>query len=173
MTQPNERPLALVTGASSGIGYELARLFAADGYDLVLTATNRELLERTAEAVRATGASAEIVVADLTKFDGVESLYAAIGASGRPLAAAALNAGVGLGGYFIGGTELEAELNMIQLNVVSQVHLTKRILPDMVAQGSGKLLYTASISGTMPTPYESVYGGTKAFLIGAVTVSYG
>jgi len=165
MTQPNERPLALVTGASSGIGYELARLFAADGYDLVITATNRELLERTAEAVRATGAGAEIVVADLTTFDGVESLYAAITALGRPLAAAALNAGVGLGGYFIGGTDLEAELNMIQLNIVSQVHLTKRILPDMVAQGSGKLLYTASISGTMPTPYESVYGGTKAFLI--------
>ena len=165
MTQPNERPLALVTGASSGIGYELARLFAADGYDLVITATNGELLERTAEAVRATGAGAEIVVADLTTFNGVESLYAAIGATGRPLAAAALNAGVGLGGYFIGGTELEAELNMIQLNIVSQVHLTKRILPDMVAQGAGKLLYTASISGTMPTPYESVYGGTKAFLI--------
>ena len=58
-----------------------------------------------------------------------------------------------------------AELNMIGLNAVSQVHLTKRLLPDMVAQGAGKLLYTASISGTMPTPYESVYGATKAFLI--------
>lgn len=165
MTNLNERPLALVTGASSGIGYELARLFAADGYDLIITATNGELLERTAEAVRAAEVSAEVVVADLTEFDGVESLYAAITATGRPLAAAALNAGVGLGGYFIGGTDLEAELNLIQLNVISQVHLTKRILPDMVAQGAGKLLYTASISGTMPTPYEAVYGGSKAFLI--------
>lgn len=165
MTTPNERPLALVTGASSGIGYELARLFAADGYDLIITATTVEGLERTAEAVRATGADAQLVAADLTRFDGVETLYAAVQAAGRPLAAAALNAGVGLGGYFIGGTELEAELNMIQLNAVSQVHLTKRLLPDMVAQGAGKLLYTASISGTMPTPYESVYGATKAFLI--------
>jgi len=168
MKNLNERPLALVTGASSGIGYELARLFAADGYDLIITATGEEGLARTAEAVRATGVHVQIVPADLTRSDGVESLYAAIRATGRPLAAAALNAGVGLGGYFIGGTELDDELNMIQLNVVSQVHLTKRILPDMVAQGTGKILYTASISGTMPTPYEAVYGGTKAFLISFV-----
>lgn len=168
MTNTNERPLALVTGASTGIGYELARLFAADGYDLLITATTAEGLERTAEAVRATGAAVQIVAADLTRFDGVESLYAAVKATGRPLAAAALNAGVGLGGYFVNGTELAAELNMIQLNVASQVHLTKRLLPDMVAQGTGKLLYTASISGTMPTPYEAVYGGTKAFLISFV-----
>jgi short-subunit dehydrogenase len=100
-------------------GYaRLARHFAADGYDLIITATNSEILERTADAVRAARVSAEIVVADVTKFDGVESLYA-IAATGRPLAAAALNAGVGLGGYFIGGTDLEAEVRLIQLNVVS------------------------------------------------------
>lgn len=165
MTQVNKRPLALVTGASTGIGHELARLFAADGHDLIITATSTEGLAHTAELARAAGVQVELVAADLTRFDGVESLYAAIKATGRPLAAAALNAGVGLGGYFVGGTALERELEMIQLNVVSQVHLTKRILPDMVAQGSGKLLYTASISGTMPTPYETVYGATKAFLI--------
>jgi len=165
MTTLNQRPLALVTGASSGIGYELACLFAADGHDLIITATSTEGLAHTAEVVRAAGAQVEIVAADLTRFDGVETLYAAIKSTGRPLAAAALNAGVGLGGYFVGGTELSRELEMIQLNVVSQVHLTKRILPDMVAQGGGKLLYTASISGTMPTPYETVYGATKAFLI--------
>lgn len=165
MTTSNQRPLALVTGASSGIGYELARLFAADGYDLIITATNQDGLQRTADAVRSTGMDVQVVVADLTLFDDVEALYAAIKATGRPLAAAALNAGVGLGGYFIGGTTLEDELKMIQLNVVSQVHLTKRIIPDMVANGAGKVLYTASISGTMPTPYEAVYGGSKAFLI--------
>jgi len=165
MSEPTMRPLALVTGASSGIGYELARLFAADGHDLVITATRRDGLERTAQEVRAAGAQATLVEADLTDFDGVEKLVAAVQATGRPLAAVALNAGVGLGGEFVGGTELARELSMIQLNVVSQVHLTKRLLPDMVARGAGRLLYTASISGTMPTPYETVYGATKAFLI--------
>lgn len=164
-TAATGRPLALVTGASSGIGYELAKLFAADGYDLVITATQRAGLERTAAALRAAGAEATIVEADLTAYDGVETVYAAVRATGRPLAAAALNAGVGLGGYFVGGTDLEREIAMIQLNAVSQVHLTKRLLPDMVAQGAGRLLYTASISGTMPTPYEAIYGATKAFII--------
>jgi uncharacterized protein len=170
MTTDMNRPLALVTGASSGIGYELARLFAADGYDVIITATGTNGdLERTADAVRATGAQATIVTADLTEFDGVEKLAQSVKDAGRPLAAAAaLNAGVDVGGYFVGDTDLEAEIKMIQLNCISQVHLTKRLLPDMVQRGEGKLLYTASISGTMPTPYEAVYGGTKAFLISFV-----
>ncbi len=161
------RPLALVTGASSGIGYELARLFAVDGYDVVITATGPGL-ENTAEAVRSTGAEAIIIPADLTQYDGVEALYHGIRDLNRPLSAAALNAGVGLGGHFLGGTELKKEFELIQLNITSQVHLTKRLLPDMVALGEGKILYTASISGTMPTPYEAVYGGSKAFLISFV-----
>jgi short-subunit dehydrogenase len=169
MSDISSRPLALVTGASSGIGYELARLFAADGYDVVITASGQnDGLERTAEAVRATGAEATIVKADLTSYDGVETLANAVLQLDRPLAAAALNAGVDVGGYFVGQTNLEAELKMIQLNVSSQVHLTKRLLPGMVERGAGNLLYTASISGTMPTPYEAVYGGTKAFLISFV-----
>lgn len=163
------RPLALVTGASSGIGYELARLFAADGYDVVVTATGEnDGLERTADAVKATGAEAFIIKVDLTEHDGADRLYDAVKTLGRPLDAAALNAGLGLGGYFIGGTKLADEMKLIQLNVMSQVHLTKLLLPDMVAQGRGRLLYTASISGTMPTPYEAVYGATKAFLISFV-----
>jgi len=165
MTTSPERGLALVTGASSGIGYELARLFAADGYDVIVTATSLDGLQSTIEAVSATGVQAIAVAADLTSYEGVESLVAAIQGVGRPLDAAALNAGVGLGGYFVGGTALEDELDMIQLNAVSYVHLTKRLLPDMVARGAGRLLYTASISGTMPTPYETVYGATKAFVI--------
>lgn len=169
MSTTNLRSLALVTGASSGIGYELARLFAADGYDVIITATGTNGdLERTADAVRAVGATAIIVPADLTQFDGVERLAAAIQETGRPLDAAALNAGVDVGGRFVGGTDLAAEIKMIQLNCISQVHLTKRLLPGMVERGAGKLLYTASISGTMPTPYEAVYGGTKAFLISFV-----
>lgn len=165
MAEQTNRPLALVTGASSGIGYELARQFAMDGHDLVITATTQAGLDGAADELRSLGAQVSTVVADLTDFDGVETLYAALKSGGRPLAAAALNAGVGLGGHFVDGTDLQREIAMIQLNTISQVHLTKRILPDMVAQDSGQLLFTASISGTMPTPYEAVYGATKAFLV--------
>jgi short-subunit dehydrogenase len=169
MTESPTRPLALVTGASSGVGYELARLFAADGHDVIITATGQnDGLTRTADAVRAVGVHAIVVEADLTEFAGVESVAEAVTSTGRPLAAAALNAGVDVGGRFVGDTDLSAELSMIQLNVTSQVHLTKRLLPAMVERGSGRLLYTASISGTMPTPFEAVYGGTKAFLISFV-----
>ena len=165
MAEQTNRPLALVTGASSGIGYELARQFAMDGHDLIVTATTQAGLDSAAGELRSLGAHVITVVADLTDFDGVDTVHAAVRAANRPLAAAALNAGVGLGGYFVGGTDLEREIKMIQLNTISQVHLTKRILPDMVARGAGKLLFTASISGTMPTPYEAVYGATKAFLV--------
>lgn len=165
MAEQTHRPLALITGASSGIGYELAHQFAADGHDLIITATTQAGLDAAAGELKSRGAQVATVVADLTDFDGVETLYAAVRAADRPLAAAALNAGVGLGGYFVGGTDLQREIAMIQLNTISQVHLTKRILPDMVAQGAGKLLFTASISGTMPTAYEAVYGATKAFLV--------
>lgn len=165
----SNRPLALVTGASSGIGYELARLFAADGHDVIITATGTNGdLNRTADAVRAAGVDAIVVTADLTEYGGVEKLATAIEDAGRPLVAAALNAGVDVGGYFVAQTDLAAEIKMIQLNCVSQVHLTKRILPAMIERGKGRLLYTASISGTMPTPFEAVYGGTKAFLISFV-----
>jgi short-subunit dehydrogenase len=130
MTAQTSRPLALVTGASSGIGYELARLFAADGHDVIITATGQnDGLARTADAIRATGVDAINIEADLATYDGVEALVTAIADLGRPLAAASLNAGVDVGGRFVGGTDLAAELSMIQLNVSSQVHLTKRLLP--------------------------------------------
>jgi short-subunit dehydrogenase len=83
----------------------------------------------------------------------------------RPVAALAINAGVGVGGEFSSGTSLEEELRMIRLNVLSSVHLAKRMLPDMLAQRRGRVLFTASIASLMPAPYEAVYGATKAFLL--------
>ena len=103
------------------------------------------------------------VQADLSTYDGVEQLYAAVTAAGRPVDAAALNAGVGLGGLFL-ETDLAREISMIDLNVTSTVHLAKRLLTDMAARDEGKVLITSSIASTMPGSYQSVYNATKSFL---------
>ena len=92
------------------------------------------------------------------------ALCGAIESSGRTLDAIAINAGVGVSGDFTRQTDLNDELNLIRLNVISPVHLSKRVLRDMVARGSGRVLFTSSIAGTMPAPFEAVYGASKAFL---------
>lgn len=157
------RPLAVVTGASSGIGYELAKQFARNGFDLLVVAEDPGIVE-AAQAFEGLGAQVESVRADLAKADGVEQLYSRIQKLGRPVDAIALNAGVGVGGHFIEDTDLQAELNMIQLNVTSTVHLAKRVLKDMVARGEGRVLFTSSVAALMPSPFEAVYGATKAFV---------
>jgi uncharacterized protein len=161
-TNKQGRKFAVVTGASSGIGLELARVFADNGFDLLVTSGSNRI-ERAADGLRDSGVEVTEVEADLATYDGVEKLWAAIQATGRPVDAIAINAGVGVGGDFARETSLEDELNMIQLNVTSTVHLAKRVLKEMVARGSGKVLITSSIAGTMPTPLEAVYGATKAF----------
>jgi short-subunit dehydrogenase len=163
MANTTNKRLAVVTGASSGIGYELARQFAQNDFDLVI-ASNSERIENAAESLRAMGAEVKAVQSDLTTYEGVEELYRSITETGRPMDAVAINAGVGVSGDFARGTELEAELEVIQLNVVAPVHLAKRVLNDMLDQGSGRVLFTSSIAGTMPAPFEAVYGASKAFL---------
>ena len=91
-------------------------------------------------------------------------MYSAIRATGRPVDAIAINAGVGVGGDFTRQTDLRDELNLIQLNVASTVHLAKRVLPDMVARGQGRVLFTSSIAALMPGTFEAVYNGSKAFV---------
>lgn len=162
--QTTARPFAVVTGASSGIGRALAREFAGRGFDLLITATGPHL-DDAAREVAELGARVETVAADLATYDGVERLYGAITATGRPVDAVAISAGVGLGGEFVGGTDLRAELNLIRLNVASSVHLAKRVLPAMVARGAGRILITTSIEALMPGPFEAVYASSKAFLL--------
>lgn len=157
------KPLAVVTGASSGIGYELARQFAQHNFDLIVAAES-DGIHAAANDFIADGASVTPVQVDLATPEGVEQLYDAIRASGRPLAAVALNAGVGVGGEFAHGTELRDELNLINLNVTSQVHLAKLVVPDMVARGQGRLLFTSSIAALMPGPFYAVYAASKAFV---------
>jgi short-subunit dehydrogenase len=153
---------AVVTGASSGIGRELARVFAENGYDLFVT-SGSEKIETAVPEFEALGVEVSSTQADLSTYEGVEKLWQAIKATGRPVDAIAINAGIGVGGDFARETELEDELKLVQLNVTSVVHLAKRVLQDMVARGSGRVLVTSSIAGTMPTPLEAVYGASKAF----------
>ena len=157
------QPLAVVTGASSGIGYELAKQFAQNGFDLLVTATGSSINE-AAQAFEELGAKVETVQADLATYDGVETLYNKIKATGRPVDAIAINAGVGVGGEFARETDLKEELNLINLNVVSTVHLAKRVVKDMVERGSGRILFTSSIAALMPGPFEAVYAASKAFV---------
>jgi short-subunit dehydrogenase len=155
--------LALVTGASSGIGLELARQFASNGFDLIITAEDDELAAAEA-GLAGTGASVRAVKADLSTYDGVERLWAAVAEGGRPLDAAALNAGVGVNGDFTRDIPLEDDLRLIDLNVTAVVHLAKRLLPQMVERGAGRVLITSSVAATMPGPYYATYAASKAFL---------
>jgi len=157
------RPLAVVTGASNGIGYELAKQFAQNGFDLLVTSTGPSINE-AAIAFEKLGAQVETVQADLATYDGVETLYNKIKATGRSVDAIAINAGVGVGGDFARETDLKDELNLINLNVVSSVHLAKRVVKDMVDRHQGRILFSSSIAALMPGPFEAVYAASKAFL---------
>ena len=156
------RPLALITGASSGIGYQLAKQFTTNGYDVIIAAEDDGVVTAAASLARG-GASVEGFRVDLRDADGVEQLYKAVIEDGRPLAAAALNAGVGRGGRFV-DTELADDFDIVDLNIRSTMHLAKLVLRDMVQRNSGKVLFTSSIAATMPGSYQPVYNASKSFV---------
>ncbi|MFY1594217.1 SDR family NAD(P)-dependent oxidoreductase [Micromonospora sp. WMMD737] len=161
-TSGTDRPFAVVTGASSGIGYELAVQFVEHGYDLLIAAED-DGIGTVAERLRRDGGPrVDPVRTDLTRAEGVEELAAAV--AGRPVDALALNAGRGAGGEFVGGTTLADELAVVDLNVRSTVHLAKLLLPDMVRRGAGRVLFTSSISATLPGPFQAVYDASKSFV---------
>jgi short-subunit dehydrogenase len=156
-------PLGVITGASSGIGFELAREFIRNGFDLIIAADSSKIND-AASLLAGSGSNVEAVQVDLAKPEGVEKLVEAVKAKGRPVEAIAINAGVGISGDFARDTTLEDNMNVIDLNVRSSVHLAKRILPDMVLRGKGRVLFTSSIAATMPGPFDAVYNASKAFL---------
>jgi short-subunit dehydrogenase len=158
------RPLAVITGGSNGIGYELGRQFAEHGYDLLIAAEDPGHLAEAAQGLKTAGAQrVETCAVDLAREEGVRRLLEDVQALGRPVDVLCVNAGVGLGGPFV-ETELDKEVRMINLNITGAVMLTKAVLKDMVASDRGRILFTSSIAATMPDPFEAVYGGTKVFL---------
>lgn len=163
MQGSTERQFAVVTGASSGIGYELAKQFSQHGFDVLVTAEDTGIGDAAASLAN-NGGEVFDFRADLSTAAGVQSLYEKIRSFGRPLDAIALNAGVGAGGDFARETNLDADLNVIDLNVRSTVHLAKLVLRDMLRQNEGKVLFTSSIAATMPGTYNAVYNASKAFV---------
>ncbi len=154
--------MAAVTGASSGIGREIAVELAGRGYDLVITAEDDELTSAAA-AVEAQGATVRAVQCDLRKASDVEAFGSTISSDGRPLEVIALNAGVGQGGAFV-DNDIEDELSIVELNITSTLRLAKHVLPGMVDRGSGRVLVTSSIASEMPGSFQAVYNASKSFL---------
>ncbi len=155
--------LAVVTGASSGIGYWLAEELGRRGYDLVVCSAG-ERLDAAAESFRKSGSQVVKVQADLATREGVEQLWSEVRALGRPVDVACINAGVGVGGLFQ-ETDLDEELNLVALNCASTVQLAKYVVREMTARNEGKILFTASIAGEMVAPREAVYAASKAFVL--------
>jgi short-subunit dehydrogenase len=154
-------PLAVVTGASSGIGLELARQCAEHGFDLLIAAD--EHVETAAAQLRRTGVAVTPVEVDLATAAGVRDLHAAIVAQGRAVDALLLNAGTGTGGRFV-DIDLADDLRVVDLDVRSTVHLAKLVVPGMVTRGSGRVLLTSSIAADLPGTYQATYNASKAFV---------
>jgi short-subunit dehydrogenase len=154
------RQLALVTGASSGIGYELAKLCAQHNYDLLIAADD-PAIHRAADSFRELGAQVTVTQADLATIDGVDKLYASAG--GRRIDALLANAGHGLGKAFL-DQDFAAVRHVIDTNITGTVYLIQKVGRDMRAAGSGRILITGSIAGFMPGAFQAVYNGTKAFI---------
>lgn len=165
MKTGNRGKTALITGASGGIGAALARLFAADGYRLVLVARGRETLEHLAEELtRAFGVEVTVLAKDLSLPSAPEEIVAALGQAGVQIDVLVNNAGFATYGPFA-QTSLAAELEMMQLNMVTLTHLTKLLLPGMLQRRDGKILNVASTAAFQPGPLMAVYYATKAYVL--------
>jgi short-subunit dehydrogenase len=162
---PHPRPIALVTGASSGIGLELARVLAREGHDLVLVARREPELAALADELRTRyGADSTVVSADLSLPGGAKDVFDAVTAADREVDVLVNNAGVGGHGRFA-ETDAAVEQRMLAVNVVALTDMTKRFLPAMVARGSGRILNVASTAAFQPGPFMAVYYATKAYVL--------
>jgi uncharacterized protein len=155
----------LITGASSGIGYELTRLFARDGYNLVLVARNQKQLLRIADELQEKyNISAKVIAKDLATVTSSEEIFTELQQESIEIDILVNNAGFATYGLFA-ATGLDAELQMMQVNMITLTHLTWLFLPDMFKKHEGKILNVASTAGFQPGPLMAVYYATKAYVL--------
>ncbi|THD36217.1 MAG: SDR family NAD(P)-dependent oxidoreductase [Sphingomonas sp.] len=152
--------LAIITGASTGIGFELATIAAKDGYDIIVVA-DEPLIDAAARDFEQFGTAVQSVEADLATIDGVDTLLAA--AQGRRIDVLCANAGTGTGGAFL-DQDVATWRHSVDTNITGTVYLLQRVLADMVARDDGKILVTGSIAGYIPGAFNAVYNATKAFV---------
>lgn len=155
---------ALITGATSGIGYELAKLFAKDGYNIIAVARTQSDLDKVKDELSQIGANVVTMPKDLFGEKAATELYNEVKSQGYEVEVLVNDAGQGVYGVFI-DTDIEAQMRIIHLNIVSLTRLTYHFLKDMKARNSGKILQLASIVSEVPAPYQAVYGGTKAYVL--------
>jgi short-subunit dehydrogenase len=155
-----DKPFAIVTGASSGIGLELGAICAQKGFDL-LVAADRSEIHTAADRFRLLGAAVTVVETDLATTDGVDQLWAA--AAGRPVDALLANAGHGLGHAFL-DQDFNEVRHVVDTNITGTIYLAQLVGRAMRDRGQGRILFTGSIAGFMPGTYHAVYNGTKAFV---------
>ncbi|MDB5207920.1 MAG: family oxidoreductase [Flavisolibacter sp.] len=165
MEQINNNEWALITGASTGIGYELAKLFAQDGYNIIAVARTESDLRKVADELKQQyGVQVEVMPKDLFGENASTELYNEVKAKGIEVEVLINDAGQGVYGLFT-ETDLEDQVKIIHLNIVSLTRLTYHFLKDMVARNSGKILQLASIASETPGPYQAVYHATKAYVL--------
>ncbi|MDN3583443.1 SDR family NAD(P)-dependent oxidoreductase [Mucilaginibacter flavus] len=157
---------ALITGATSGIGYELAKLFAGDKYNLIIVSRNQEELDIKAQEFKMNyGVTVTTIAKDLSDMEQAKALCSEIT---TPIDVLVNDAGQGVYGLFT-ENELERELGIVHLNICATVILTKYFLKEMVARGDGKVLNLGSVAGKLPGPWQAVYHATKAFVLSFTT----
>ena len=160
-----ERPVALITGASMGLGAEFARLLASEGYDLVLTARTAERLAMLkTEVENLHGVEALVLVADLADARAPQGIYDHVRGAGITVDVLINNAGFGMYGKF-SASDLKTELEMIQVNIVALMHLTKLFMLDMMKHRNGRIVNVASTAAFQAGPMQSVYYASKAFVL--------
>lgn len=163
MATPNNQ-YALITGATEGIGYELAKLFAQDGYNILSVARTEEDLRRVTEEFRGLGVEADYITKDLFGENAGTELYQEVKQKGIEIEVLVNDAGQGYYGLFV-EQELERQMAIVHLNVITFTQLTYHFLKDMVARNSGKILQLASVASELPGPYQAVYHATKAYVL--------